>query len=162
MALPLDRAFQLVMLGFVTTGRAPHYSELAAALGCSVEDGRRTLHDLMATPGVAGWLAPGTDYVASLAPFYNLASQYRVSVDGDQKWLAQCGFESVAVCWVFPGQRIRVEAPCLDCNQTLVLEMRDGKSSPSTPPPSSATSTTPRSGTSRCAAPKTGGSDEAA
>ena len=123
----LDKAFQIIMRGFVGTGRAPHYTELAAALGCGVEDGRRVLHDLMNTPGIAGWLHPGTDYIASLAPFYNLASQYRVTVDGQQKWFAQCGFEALAVCWVFPGRNMRIDAPCLDCNMGVAVEMRDGE-----------------------------------
>ncbi len=27
--------------------------------------------------------------------------------------------------WLFPGSLIRVEAPCLDCGEPLVVEMRD-------------------------------------
>lgn len=27
--------------------------------------------------------------------------------------------------WLFPGKTIRVEAPCLDCGDSLVVEMRD-------------------------------------
>ncbi|MDA3038564.1 MAG: hypothetical protein O3C27_03370 [Actinomycetota bacterium] len=27
--------------------------------------------------------------------------------------------------WLFPGSLIRVEAPCLDCGEPLVIEMRD-------------------------------------
>jgi len=29
------------------------------------------------------------------------------------------------VRWLFPGSLIRVEAPCLDCGESLVVEMRD-------------------------------------
>jgi hypothetical protein len=31
------------------------------------------------------------------------------------------------VCWLFPGKTVRVEAPCLDCNEPIVIEMRDGR-----------------------------------
>ena len=27
--------------------------------------------------------------------------------------------------WLFPGKTIRVEAPCLDCGEPMVVEMRD-------------------------------------
>ena len=34
--------------------------------------------------------------------------------------------ESLAVCWLFPGKVVRIDAPCLDCNEPMVIEMRDG------------------------------------
>ena len=27
--------------------------------------------------------------------------------------------------WLFPGRAIRIEAPCLDCGEAMVVEMRD-------------------------------------
>ncbi len=27
--------------------------------------------------------------------------------------------------WHFPGKTVRVEAPCLDCGEPIVIEMRD-------------------------------------
>ncbi|MFQ6029145.1 MAG: hypothetical protein ACE5Q6_16825 [Dehalococcoidia bacterium] len=84
----LDRAFHTVMQRFINTGQAPHYTELAAELGLSVAEGRQTLHDLMDT-GYAAWLHPGTDYLVSFAPFNNLPTQYRITIDGEQKWFAQ-------------------------------------------------------------------------
>ena len=27
--------------------------------------------------------------------------------------------------WLFPGKTIRVEAPCLDCGDQMVIELRD-------------------------------------
>ena len=27
--------------------------------------------------------------------------------------------------WLFPGKAVRVEAPCLDCGESLVVEMQD-------------------------------------
>jgi hypothetical protein len=30
------------------------------------------------------------------------------------------------VCWLFPSKTIRIDAPCLDCAEPMVVEMRDG------------------------------------
>ena len=84
----LDRVFHSVMQRFINAGQAPHYTELAADLGVTVEEGRRLLHDLM-DAGIPAWLHQGTDYVVSFAPFNNLPTQYRISVDGRQSWFAQ-------------------------------------------------------------------------
>jgi hypothetical protein len=122
----LDRAFQVIMRRMVETGRAPHYTELAARLGCAVEEGRQVLHRVI-DAFVPGWLYPETDYIASFPPFSNLPTQYHISVAGQQLWFAQCGFESLAVTWLFPGQVVRIDAPCLDCGQPMTLEMEDGR-----------------------------------
>ena len=120
----LDRAFTAVMRRMVDTGQAPHYTELAHELGLPVEDGRQVLHDLIAT-GIPAWLHPDTDYIVSFPPFHNLPTQYRISVDGEQKWFAQCGFEALAVRWLFPGRTVQIDAPCLDCGEPLRVAMRD-------------------------------------
>ncbi len=125
-SLMLDRAFQIIMRRMVETGQAPHYTEVAAVLGCGVEAGRQLLHQVI-DAFVPSWFFPETDYVASFPPFSNLPTQYRISVAGQQKWFAQCGFESLAVTWLFPGQLVRIDAPCLDCGQPITLEMQDGQ-----------------------------------
>lgn len=92
----LDRVFTKIMRHFIATGQAPHYTELARELGLPVEDGRKALRELMEAPcpvyaggHYPGWLYPGTDYIASFAPFNNLPTQYRITIDGQQKWFAQ-------------------------------------------------------------------------
>ncbi len=122
----LDRAFQHIMRSLVTTGHAPHYAELARATGGSVEDGRQLLHAVLQAYPI-GWLHPETDYIASFPPLNSLPTQYRVTVRGEQKWFAQCGFEATSVSWLFPGATVRVEAPCLDCGDPVTIEMRDGQ-----------------------------------
>lgn len=122
----LDRAFAFIMGRMAETGHAPHYSDLARALGYSVEEGRQVLRDLMRT-GYPGWLHPETDYIASFPPLHALPTQYRLTVDGEQRWFAQCGFEAMAANWVFPGKTVRIDAPCLDCNEPIVVEMREGQ-----------------------------------
>ncbi|HZQ37779.1 MAG TPA: organomercurial lyase [Dehalococcoidia bacterium] len=120
----LDRAFAAIIARMVATGQAPHYTELAAQLGLEVERGRELLHELMAT-GIPAWLHPGTDYIVSFPPFHNLPTQYRISIDGEQRWFAQCGFEALAVRWLFPGKTVEIDAPCLDCGEPLRVTMRD-------------------------------------
>lgn len=84
----LDHAHRTIMRWFIETGQAPHYVELARDLGVGVEEGRQVLHDLMDS-GVPAWVHPQTDYIVSVAPFNNLPTQYRVTIDGHQKWFAQ-------------------------------------------------------------------------
>jgi hypothetical protein len=122
----LDQMLHRMMRGLVETGRAPHYAELAPALGLGVEESRRLLLEVMQAYPI-GWLHPETDYVASMPPLNNLPTQYRVTVRGEQKWFAQCGFEATSVTWLFPGATVRVEAPCLDCGDPVVVEMRNGR-----------------------------------
>jgi len=84
----LDRTFHFIMKRMVESGQAPHYTEVASGLGISMEEGRKTLHDLFAA-GIPGWLFPNTDYIASFAPFNNLPTQYRITIEGQQKWFGQ-------------------------------------------------------------------------
>lgn len=84
----LDKTYHTITKQMVDKGQAPHYTEIAADLGVSPEEGRKTMHKLFQS-GVYGWLYPHTDYIVSLAPFNNLPTQFRVTVDGEQKWFAQ-------------------------------------------------------------------------
>jgi hypothetical protein len=102
-ALVMDRMIQRIMRGLVDTGTAPQYAEFARALGLGVEEG------------------------PSFPPLNNLPTQYRITVRGAQHWFAQCGFEATSVTWLFPGETVRVDAPCLDCGDPVSVEMRDGR-----------------------------------
>jgi hypothetical protein len=121
----LDETFNFIMKAFVERGQAPHFTEIASKFEISPEEGRQRLHELMATR-LPNWLFPGTDLIASFAPFNNLPTQYRISVDGEQKWFAQCGLESLAMTWMFPGKQVTVTAPCLDCGQPMRVDILDG------------------------------------
>jgi hypothetical protein len=85
----LDKAYHAILTRMVQTGQAPHFTELAGELKVPVETARGALHDLMAAgiPGI--WLFPDTDYISSFAPFSNLPTQYRITVEGEQKWFGQ-------------------------------------------------------------------------
>ncbi len=83
----LDRAYASIMATMVSTGVAPHYTELATELGVPMDLGRSIVHRLMElTPG---WAHPGTDYIASFPPFNNQPTQYRITIDGKPGWYGQ-------------------------------------------------------------------------
>ncbi len=84
----LDKSFHVIMRRMVETGQAPHYTELASELGLFMEEGRKALHALFES-GIPGWLFPSTSLIASFAPFNNLPTQYRVTIEGQQKWFGQ-------------------------------------------------------------------------
>ncbi len=121
----MDRTYHFITETMVERGFAPHYTEIAGALSVPPEEGKNLLHDLMGT-GIPAWLFPDTDYIASFPPLNNLPTQYRITVEGEQKWFAQCGFEALAVCWLFPGKTITVDAPCLDCGEPMRIQVKDG------------------------------------
>lgn len=85
----VDETYSVIIKRLVATGQAPHYTEIAAELGVEVEEGRKALHDLMGARIPGCWLFPDTDYIGSFAPFSNLPTQYRISVDGQEKWFGQ-------------------------------------------------------------------------
>ncbi|MGB1505375.1 MAG: organomercurial lyase [Acidimicrobiales bacterium] len=119
----LDRGYAAIMRHIVETATAPHFTDLAAALAIPIEQARQLAHELVAiTPG---WMAPDTDLFASFPPFNLQPTQYRVTVDGIGGWYAQCGLEATAIRWLFPGQTVRIEAPCLCCGEAMVVEMHD-------------------------------------
>jgi alkylmercury lyase-like protein len=121
----LDAIYDFVLRTVMARGTAPHYTEIASHFALPVEQGRQWLHALMGAP-LPNWLFPGTDLIASVAPFNNLPTQYRVTIDGQQKWYAQCGLEALAVGWLFPGRPVQIDAPCLDCGEPLTITVRDG------------------------------------
>ena len=84
----VQRAYTDVLNHFIKTGRAPHYTELAASLGLRPEEARQVQHKA-ANSAVACWFAKDTDYVESWAPFSNVPTHYLVTIGGDQKWYGQ-------------------------------------------------------------------------
>ena len=83
-----DQTYRFILMKLVQTGQAPHYTEIAGELGLSMEEGRKVVHDLF-SKGMAAWLSPETDLIASFAPFNNQPTQYRITIDGQQKWFGQ-------------------------------------------------------------------------
>jgi hypothetical protein len=116
-----QRAFTTILEHFVVKGRAPHYTELSGLLGISVQEAREVQRAAVAASPIAGcWMAHDTDYIESWAPFSNIPTHYFISVDGVQKWYAQCGMEALAVRWLFPSQEVLIETRCLDCGDSIL------------------------------------------
>ena len=84
----LDRTYAFIINRMVETGQAPFHTEIAAELGVSVEEGRKALHALFGT-GMAAWVFPNTDYIVSFSPFSHLPTQYKITIEGQQKWFGQ-------------------------------------------------------------------------
>jgi hypothetical protein len=84
----LDKTFQIIMKRMMEAGQAPHFTEIASELDVSPEEGRKALHELF-SPGFPAWLFPNTDYICSFPPFSNLPTQYRITIDDQQKWFGQ-------------------------------------------------------------------------
>jgi hypothetical protein len=122
----LDRAYHYVQEFIIEQGFAPHYIDVAHKFGLQPEEGKALVHELLRT-GIPCWVYPDTDYIASFAPFNNQPTQYRVTVEGETKWFAQCGFEALAITWMFPKRSVRIDAPCLDCGEPLRVEIQDGE-----------------------------------
>ena len=70
------------------TGRAPHYTELAASLGLKPEEARLAQRKA-AESAIACWFVNETDYVESWAPFSNVPTHHLVTIAGEQKWYGQ-------------------------------------------------------------------------
>ena len=85
----LDKAYQFIISRLVETGQGTHYTDLAARLRCSTEDGRQVLHDLEKVGPASIRLFPDTDWISTVPPFSLVPTQYRISVDGQQKWFSQ-------------------------------------------------------------------------
>ena len=88
-AQTLDKAYQFIMSRLVEAGQATHYSDLATALGCPIEEGRQIVHDLAGAASASIRLNPDTDWIATFSPFSLIPTPYRITVDGQQKWFGQ-------------------------------------------------------------------------
>ncbi len=82
----LDRVHHFIMQTFVDTGRAPHYTDIAHMLNVLPDEGKDLLHELMNAGLGAMWLHPNTDFIVTFGPFSSLPTQYRITVEGEQKW----------------------------------------------------------------------------
>ncbi|MDY6856522.1 MAG: hypothetical protein SWO11_17825 [Thermodesulfobacteriota bacterium] len=85
----LNKTFQIILERFITTGKAPSYTEIAAELGVSPAKGHKLLRKLFSSFGFPGWLHPNTDNIVSFAPFNNVSNNYRLTIEGEQKWFGQ-------------------------------------------------------------------------
>lgn len=120
-----QRTHTAILEHFVDTGRAPHFTELADTLAVSPDEALEAVHYAADRGGLGCWVSHETDYIASWAPFSSIPTQYLISIDGEHKWYGQCGVESLAVRWLFPGREVTLDARCLDCGEPIMVRFRD-------------------------------------
>lgn len=82
--------YQAVLGHFIEHGRAPHYSELARLLDVPLDKARELQRETAGAGPVAGcWMAHDTDHIESWAPFSNVPTHFRISVDDQHRWFGQ-------------------------------------------------------------------------
>ena len=85
----MNKAFQIILHRLIETGSAPTYMELSAQLGVAPAKGRRVMRKMINGIGFFGWFQSNSDEIESFAPFNNVPTNYRLTVDGQQKWYGQ-------------------------------------------------------------------------
>lgn len=86
----VQRGFKTILEHFVEFGRAPHYGDLAEILGIGLEEARTLQREAADAAPIAGyWLARDTDFIESWAPFSNIPTHHRISIDGVPGWYGQ-------------------------------------------------------------------------
>ena len=85
----LARVYHSVMSGFVKDGRAPHYTELAVEFGVSADAALELQREMLEEISGPHWADEGSGLIACFDPFSNIPTQYRISVDGEQKWYGE-------------------------------------------------------------------------
>jgi hypothetical protein len=86
----IQKAYTSVLEHFIEHGRAPHYVELAHTLDIEIDESRVLIRDTAAAAPIAScWLSHDTDYIESWAPFSNVPTHLKITIDGEQKWFGQ-------------------------------------------------------------------------
>ena len=85
----LNKTFNIIIERMIATGQAPKYTEISAELEISSLEGQKVLQKLFSIRGFPGWFFPNTDEIASFAPFNNSQNNYRLTIEGEQKWFGQ-------------------------------------------------------------------------
>jgi len=84
----IQRAYTAILRHNIDAGVAPHYTALATELSIA-PDAARDVQREASEAAVGCWISHDTDYVHSWAPFSNLPTQYRISVDGRERGYGQ-------------------------------------------------------------------------
>ena len=116
---------KVIVDSFVRTGHAPDTNEIGTALNLSRQQVLSTLRELPKFDTFA--VEKGTENIRLLSPFSNLPTPFKISVDGEQRWFAVCGPESLAMSEMFPGQKVSIDAYCRDCGDWIQFDMQDGE-----------------------------------
>ncbi|AMU75747.1 alkylmercury lyase family protein [Mycobacteroides abscessus] len=69
---------------------------------------------------------PALGEIVYARPFAAFENHYRVTVDGRQRWYAECAVEACAISGQFPGSEVVVDSVCRQSRQPVRLVGRDG------------------------------------
>jgi len=118
-----DAAVRLhVFQSAADTAHVPRPAEIAAALGRPQPEIEETLRRLAA--GRALILAPGTTNIWAANPFCALPSSFRVKARGRTYW-GICIWDALGIPGTLEADAT-ITARCGDCDDELVLEIKDG------------------------------------
>jgi hypothetical protein len=81
--------YTTILEHFVSTGHAPHYTELAEMLDIGIDEARELQREAASTERMGCWMSHDTDYIESWAPFSNVPTHHLISVDGKPGWYGQ-------------------------------------------------------------------------
>lgn len=126
------RVRKKIIDSFVQFGRAPDVAEIGTTLNLSRQQVLDAFRELPRFDTFA--VEHGTENIRILSPFSNLPTPYKISINGEQRWFAVCGPESLAISSMFPGQRVSIDAYCRDCGDRIKIEMQDGEVLEKSPP----------------------------
>ena len=119
----LDQAVRLhVFRQAADTGQVPQVDEIAAAVGSPRPEVEEAIRRLAA--GRVWFLAPGTATIWAANPFCAVPSNFRVSALGRTYW-GICIWDALGIPAALDTDATIV-ARCGDCDEELVLEVRDG------------------------------------
>ena len=119
----LDREVRLfVFRQAADTGRVPKPDEIATALGRPQPEVEDAILRLAAAR--VWFLAPGTANIWAANPFCAVPSNFRVSALGRTYW-GVCIWDALGISAALHADAT-VVARCGDCDEEIVLEVRDG------------------------------------
>lgn len=100
-------------------------NELEAALCVAMQDASHAGQQEFQDESLQEPLPPVGEIMYA-RPFATFKNHYPVSVDGQQKWYAECAAESCAVSPMFPGQLVIVRSVCRETRAPVEVVGRDG------------------------------------
>ncbi len=119
----LDQAVRLhVYQRAAETARVPKPDEIAAAIGQPESEVEKSIHRLAADH--VWFLAPGTANIWAANPYCAVPSNFRVSARGRTYW-GVCIWDALGIAAILDADAT-IAARCGDCNEEMVLEVRNG------------------------------------
>ncbi len=121
---PTDKDLRQYLLNqFLATGRAPAIDDIAEELSLTRGQVLESCRHLEG--GICAIMHESQIY--HFPPFANYQSAYPVTVDGQQKWFAECGMEVMGLSFVFPGKEVAVNTTCALSGEPIEIRQKDGK-----------------------------------